>query len=83
MESFELPFQGIVNLMEAGASFHVAAMTADPRILDRHERQSLLGRLSSIDSSLVRNLEEEMVDPYHATLERLQYAGVKLAWDAG
>ena len=28
-ESFELPFRAIVNLLEAGASFHVAAMTAD------------------------------------------------------
>jgi len=80
-ESFELPFKGIVNLMEAGASFHVAAMSADSRIVDRHERQSLLDRLASIDPILVDNLEEEEVSPYHNTLERLRYAGVKLAWD--
>jgi uncharacterized Fe-S cluster-containing radical SAM superfamily protein len=80
-ESFELPFKGIVNLMEAGASFHVAAMSADSRIMERQERQSLLDRLASIDPILVNNLEEEDVSPYHNTLERLRHAGVKLAWD--
>jgi len=33
-ESFELPFKGIVNLIEAGASFHVSAMT-DKRIVTK------------------------------------------------
>lgn len=70
-----------MNLMEAGASFHVAAMTADSRMVDRHERQSLLDRLASIDPILVDNLEEEEVSPYHNTLERLRYAGVELTWD--
>ncbi|UCE99351.1 MAG: radical SAM protein [Planctomycetota bacterium] len=79
-ESFELPFQGIVNLLEAGASFHVAAMSADPRIMTKQERERLLSRLASIHSALVDNLEEEVVDPYHTTLERLQHAGVKLQW---
>ncbi len=79
-ESFELPFQGIVNLMAAGARFHVAAMTADPRIVSTEERQSLLGRLARIDPALVSHLEEEVVDPYHTTLERLRYAGVELPW---
>jgi len=82
-ESFELPFRAIVNLMEAGASFHVAAMSADPRIVSRQERHSLLERLESIHPALVRNLEEEVVDPYHCTLERLQHAGVKLTWNEG
>ena len=80
-DSFELPFQGIQNLIKAGASFHVAAMSADSRIVDLHERQSLLERLETIDPSLVNNLEEEEVSPYHNALERLKYAGVKLAWD--
>ncbi len=30
-ESFDLPFQAVVNLLTAGASFHVAAMSADAR----------------------------------------------------
>lgn len=79
-ESFELPFEGIVNLLRAEASFHVAAMTADERIVSRQERRNLLDRLSSIHPALADNLEEEIVDPYHTTLERLQYAGLKLKW---
>jgi uncharacterized Fe-S cluster-containing radical SAM superfamily protein len=77
-ESFNLPFQGIVNLLEAGASFHVAAMSADTRIMTKQEREGLLSRLASIHPALVDNLEEEVVDPYHTTLERLRHAGVKL-----
>ncbi len=80
-ESFELPLSAISNLIEARASFHVAAMTADPRIVTKKERQSLLDRLSSIDPALVDNLEEEVVDPYYTTLERLRYASVSLDWD--
>ena len=79
-ESFDLPFQGIVNLLEAGVSFHVAAMSADTRIMTKQERESLLSRLASIHPALVDNLEEEVIDPYHTTLERLQHAGVKLKW---
>jgi len=79
-ESFELPFRAIVNLLKADASFHVAAMTADPRIVTPEERQSLLNRLSSIHPALVTNLEEEVVAPYPTALKRLQHAGVELSW---
>ncbi len=79
-ESFDLPFKAILNLMEAGASFHVASMTADPRIVSKDERQRLLERLAAIHPALVRHLEEEVVDPYDTTLERLRHAGVNLAW---
>jgi len=82
-ESFELPFHGIMNLLKAGASFHVAAMTADPRIVTKQERQTLLERLASIHPALADNIEEEIVAPYPTTLERLQHAGVKLKWDEG
>jgi uncharacterized Fe-S cluster-containing radical SAM superfamily protein len=80
-ESFELPFRGIENLLKAGASFHVAAMTADPRFVNKKERRSLIDRLASIHPTLVSNLEEEVVSPYHATVERLRHAGVRLAPD--
>ncbi len=79
-ESFELPFRGIVNLLEAGASFHVAAMTADARFVTREERKALIERLASIHPALVGNLEEEVVSPYPNTLERLRHAGVRLQW---
>jgi uncharacterized Fe-S cluster-containing radical SAM superfamily protein len=80
-ESFELPLRGIVNLLEAGASFHVASMTADPRIVSRQERLDLLARLAAIEPSLVRNLEEEVVHPYPAALKRLQHARLHLVWE--
>jgi hypothetical protein len=69
-----------VNLLKAGASFHVAAMSADTRIVSKQERQSLLDRIASIHPALVRNLEEEVVDPYNTTIDRLRYAGVTLDW---
>jgi uncharacterized Fe-S cluster-containing radical SAM superfamily protein len=78
--SFELPFRAIQHLLEAEASFHVASMTADPRIVSQQERQSLLDRLASIHPALVKNLEEEVVDRYPTTLERLRAAGVQLTW---
>ena len=80
-ESFELPFTAIENLLEAGASFHVASMTADRRIVTKEERQTLVARLAAIHPALVRNLEEEVIDAYHTTLERLRHAGVHLAWN--
>jgi uncharacterized Fe-S cluster-containing radical SAM superfamily protein len=80
-ESFELPFNAIANLIKVQASFHVAAMTADPRIVTKKERRALLDRLASINPALVDNLEEEVVNPYHTTLERLRHAGVSLPWD--
>jgi len=62
-ETFDLPFQGIVNLIKAGANFHIAAMTADPRIVTKQERRSLLKKLSSIHPALAENIEGEVVDP--------------------
>ncbi len=79
-ESFELPFQAVVNLLTAGASFHVAAMSADARIVSEQERQNLVERLEAIHPILARRLEEEVVDPYHTTVERLRHAGVHLTW---
>ncbi|MDI6903726.1 MAG: radical SAM protein [Methanocellales archaeon] len=78
-ESFELPFIAIENLLKYDVSFHVAAMT-DHRIMSSAERASLVKRLAGIDSRLVTNLEEEVVDPYPTTLKRLEYAGMKLKW---
>jgi len=79
-ESFELPFRGIANLLEAGASVHVAAMTADARFVTKEERKALIDRLASIHPALVRKLEEEVVTPYPNALERLRHAGVRLQW---
>jgi uncharacterized Fe-S cluster-containing radical SAM superfamily protein len=39
-EAVEIPFKGIENLLDFGVSFHVAAMSADPRIMDQNERRA-------------------------------------------
>ena len=72
---FELPFIGIENLLDAGATFHVASMSADPRFMDQVERKSLIHKLYDLEPGLARHLEEEVVDPYKTTLERLRFAG--------
>jgi len=79
-EAFEIPFNGIRNLIGYGARFHVAAMSADPRIMSHRERNALLKKLHSIDPSLVKSLEEEVVDPYETTLLRLEKASYQLKW---
>jgi len=79
-EAFEIPFNGIRNLTRYGARFHVAAMSADPRIMSPMERLSLLQKLHSIDPTLVKSLEEEIVEPYETTLLRLEKAGCRLKW---
>ncbi len=79
-EAFEIPFGAIRNLLDLGVSFHVAAMSRDPRIMGYDERIALARRLRSIGANLVSALEEEIVDPYETTLARLKHAGLKLEW---
>jgi len=79
-EAFEIPFQAIRNLLDHNLSFHVAAMSADPRIMTPEERINLIRKLVEIDPSLVKNLEEEVVDAYDTTLARLKLAGWKVEW---
>ncbi|MEE9150433.1 MAG: radical SAM protein [Thermoplasmata archaeon] len=78
-ESFELPYRAIRHLKEADVSFHVAAMT-DKRIMSNEERKSLIKKLSEIDNDLATHLEEERIDPYETTLERLKHADEELEW---
>jgi len=79
-EFFETPFQAIKNLLDCNVSFHVAAMSADPRIMTKEERMNLLKKLAEIDTKLLSNLEEEVMDAYDSTLARLKYAGLKVEW---
>ncbi|MFW9985930.1 MAG: hypothetical protein ACFFDJ_05170, partial [Candidatus Odinarchaeota archaeon] len=74
-ETVELPFQAIENLIQAKASFHVAAMT-DPRLMPPTERAVLISRLEDFGVTLAGNLEEERCDPYKATIRRLKAAGI-------
>jgi uncharacterized Fe-S cluster-containing radical SAM superfamily protein len=78
-EFYDLPFQGIKNLLDEGVSFHVAAMT-DPRVMSAEERKVLIKKLADIDIRLALSLEEEIVDPYDTTLARLKLASVDLDW---
>jgi len=79
-ESFEIPFKAIKNLIKHDCSFHVAAMSADPRIMNSEEKVPLLSKLGGIDETLITSLEEEVIDPYQTTLKRLEYAGCKIEW---
>jgi len=79
-EAFEIPFQAIKNLLDHNVSFHVAAMSADPRITTPEERQNLMKKLAEIDTNLLSNLEEEVVDGYETTLARLKFAGFEVKW---
>jgi len=79
-EAFEIPFQAIRNLLDYNVSFHVAAMSADPRIVTPEERESLMEKLGEIDPRLVLSLEEEIMDGYETTLARLKFAGFEVEW---
>jgi uncharacterized Fe-S cluster-containing radical SAM superfamily protein len=79
-DAFELPFKAIEHLLDSGASFHVAAMSADPRMMEKEERRRLFEKLIEIDPKLAKNLEEEVVDPYETALLRLRKAGYEMKW---
>ena len=79
-ENFEIPFQAVRYLMKYKVSFHVAAMSGDPRIMSAQERQHLISRLYRMNPQMLRGLEEEVVDPYRTTLLRLKTAGKNLDW---
>jgi len=79
-DAFEIPFQAIRNLLDQNVSFHVAAMSADPRIMTPKERESLVKKLAEIDPRLLADLEEEVMDDYKTTLARLKLADWKVEW---
>ena len=79
-EAFEIPFQAIRNLLDHNVSFHVASMSADPRIMTPEERNNLMQKLAEIDPHLLLNLEEEVMDGYNTTIARLKFAGLKVKW---
>ncbi|MFQ6083783.1 MAG: radical SAM protein [Candidatus Aminicenantia bacterium] len=72
---YELPYKAIENLKQAGISFHVAAMS-DSRLMSGLERKAMLEKLSFIGYN--DYLEEEICDPYPASVIRLEKAEYKL-----
>jgi len=79
-EAFEIPFQAIRNLLDYHVSFHVASMSADPRIMTIKERKNLMRKLAEIDPRLLLDLEEEVMEGYNTTLARLRFAGLEVEW---
>ncbi len=73
-EFVDLPFIAAKRLWEAGASFHVAVVV-DPRFTSEHEKDRIYSRLSEIDPSVRRSVEEEFLDPYPHALVRLRAVG--------
>ena len=70
----DLPFIAAERLWDAGVSFHVAVVV-DPRFTSKDEKDTIYRRLSDIDQSIRRNVEEEYLDPYPHALVRLRAVG--------
>jgi len=73
-EFVDLPFIAAQRLWDAGVSFHVAVVV-DPRFTSKEEKDTIYRRLSDIDQSIRRNVEEEYLDPYPHALVRLRAVG--------
>jgi len=68
---YELPFKALQWLLDEGIYARAAAMT-DLRVMPKEERQTLIKRLNQIYPRLGRELEEEQIDRYDTTVNRLK-----------
>ncbi len=71
---YELPFKALKNLLDGGIYAKAAAMT-DQRTMPAEERKLLIEMLGEIDPEIKRNpyeLEEEQIDAYGTTIDRLK-----------
>jgi len=70
---YELPFKALKHLLDRGIFARAAAMT-DPKVMPNEERKILIEKLGKIDSRYTKEaeLEEEKMDPYDTTLDRLK-----------
>jgi len=68
---YELPFRALEYLIGEGIYCRAAAMT-DPQVMPGEEREILLKKLSRIDRELAADLEEEQIDAYATTKDRLK-----------
>lgn len=73
-EFLDLPFVAVERLWDAGVSFHVAVVV-DSRFTSEQEKEATYSRLAEIDPSILRNVEEETLDPYPHALVRLRAVG--------
>ncbi|MEO0183691.1 MAG: radical SAM protein, partial [candidate division WOR-3 bacterium] len=72
-EFYELPFKALENLLNNGIFARAAAMT-DSKVMPEKEREILIKKLNDIDpkARYSETLEEEVVDPYDTTIQRLK-----------
>ncbi len=70
---YELPFKALRFLLDEGIYARAAAMT-DPRVMPKEERELLMQMLDEVDpgGNYPETLEEEVVDPYDTSLDRLK-----------
>lgn len=70
---YELPFRALKTLLSRGIFARAAAMT-DPKVMPESEREILIKKLNEIDpkARYYETLEEEMIDPYDTTIQRLR-----------
>lgn len=68
---YELPFKALKYLLDEGIYTRAAAMT-DPKIMSKEERETLIRKLSKIDPGIAKDLEEEEIDAYDTTINRLK-----------
>jgi uncharacterized Fe-S cluster-containing radical SAM superfamily protein len=71
---YELPFKALKNLLDGEIYAKAAAMT-DQRTMPAEERKLLIEMLGEIDPEIKRNpyeLEEEQIDAYGTTIDRLK-----------
>ncbi|MHA1480277.1 MAG: radical SAM protein [Candidatus Thorarchaeota archaeon] len=73
-EFMELPFIAVQRLWDAGVSFHVAVVI-DERFTTVEEKETIYQKLTDIDLSVRRGVEEEFLDPYPHALVRLRAVG--------
>ncbi|MFX0096809.1 MAG: radical SAM protein [Candidatus Hodarchaeota archaeon] len=81
---YELPFKAFKYLLDSGIDARAAAMT-DPNVMPPEEKKILIDKLSKIDPRIAENpltLEEEVIDVYSTTTERLKaYSDSEFAKD--
>ena len=68
---YELPFKALKYLLEGGIYGRAAAMT-DPKVMPREEREILIRKLKEINPGIASDLEEEQIDAYETTINRLK-----------
>ncbi len=71
---YTLPFKALKYLLDEGIYARAAAMT-DSRIMPKEERELLIQKLGEIDPRIAENqneLEEEQIDGYNTTVQRLK-----------